>query len=170
MKNKFIGSIIFLIVILALGKYFTNLREPFIYSSNLTEGFSGLYDLLTPGGFPKSIEQSILDDYPQIGKNETSNNNYSQIWWHYPVLPLASYKQVTNNLRYRYNPDEGTCVRADFCGAIYHDKKDYNFVKKSNIIKSLPVAEEGTGARVGYFRTEPNKLYFSIPTNENILY
>jgi hypothetical protein len=33
-----------------------------------------------------------------------------------------------------------------------------------------PPAEEGEGARVGYFRTEPNELYYSIPTNENILY
>ena len=34
----------------------------------------------------------------------------------------------------------------------------------------LPMAEEGEGARVGYFRSQPNELYFSIPTNENILY
>lgn len=170
MKYKFIGSVIFLIVILALCLYFTTLQGSFIYSANLTEGFSGLYDLRTPGTFPSSVDQAILDDYPQIGKKETSNNNYSQIWWHYPVLPLASYKQITNNLKYHYNPDEGTCVRADFCGALYYNKKDYRFEKKSNIIVPLPVAEEGAGARVGYFRTEPNELYFSIPTNENILY
>ena len=40
----------------------------------------------------------------------------------------------------------------------------------TNIITPLPEAEEGDGARVGYFRSEPNKLFFSIPTNQNILY
>ena len=49
---------------------------------------------------------------------------------------------------------------------VYYNKKN----SKSNIISSLPPVEEGCGARVGYFRTEPNELYFSIPTNENILY
>lgn len=159
MKDKFIGSIIFLILILALGLYLAPILR------NI-EGFSGLYDLSTPGTFPKSVEEAILDDYPKIGKNETSNYNYNQIWWHYPVFKVGSFEQITNNLRYHDNPDEGTCVRADFCGAVYHNKKD----TKSNIITPLPPAEEGPGARVGYFRTEPNELYYSIPTNENILY
>ena len=88
------------------------------------------------------------------------------MWWRYPVFSLGSYEQITNNLKYHYNPDNGTCVRADFCGAVYNDKKN----AKSNIITPLPPAEEGPGARVGYFRSEPNELYFSIPTNENILY
>jgi hypothetical protein len=128
----------------------------------VSEGFASL----SPGDYPKSADRAILDDYPQKGINETSNNNYSDIWWHYPVFKLGSFEQITNNLKYNYNPDNGTCIRADFCGAIYDDIKD----KKSNIIKPLPEAQEGGGARVGYFRTEPNKLYFSIPTNENILY
>jgi len=160
MTNKFVGSIIFLIIVLALSL----ILAPFIKRN--MEGFSGLYDLLTPGIFPKSVDQAILDDYPQIGKNETSNNNYSDIWKEYPVLPIASFEQITNNLRYHKNPDEGTCVRADFCGAVYYDNEN----TKSNIICPLPPAQEGSGARVGYFRTEPNELYFSIPTNENILY
>lgn len=163
MKDKFIGSILFLLVTMGLTLYLA----PFI--KNLTknmEGFSGLYDLTVPGSYPKSVDRVILDDFPQIGQNKVSNNNYNQIWWHYPVFKLGSYEQVTNNIRYHYNPDNGTCVRADFCGAVYKNKKD----TKSNIITPLPQSEEGSGARVGYFRTEPNELYFSIPTNENILY
>ena len=87
------------------------------------------------------------------------------MWWKYPIFSLPSFKQQTNNLRYRNNPDDGTCTRPEFCGALYHDIKN-----KSNEIYPLPPAEESDGARVGYFRTEPNKLYYSIPTNENILY
>ena len=159
MKNTFLGSIIFFILILVLGLYLA----PFI---SKIEGFKTSSFAKTEGTYPISVDQAILNDYPLIGKNETSNNNYNDIWKDYPVFPLASFEQITNNLRYYDNPDIGNCVRADFCGAVYHDRKD----KKSNITLPLPPAEEGGGARVGYFRSEPNKLFFSIPTNENILY
>lgn len=162
MKGKF-GIIIFLIGIIGVSLYLA----PLIYKiTKNSEGFSGINDLLTPGYFPKSVDRVILDTFPQIGKNKTSHNNYDEIWWHYPIFSLGSFKQITNNLKYHYNPDQGTCVRADFCGAAYHDNKN----TKTNIITPLPPAEEGPGARVGYFRSEPNELYFSIPTNENILY
>jgi len=147
----------FTIIIVLLGLAFVS----WYLAKQRFEGFS-----LSPGYFPKSVNQAILDDYPLIGKNETSNNNYENIWWHYPVFSVGSFEQITNNLKNWYNPDNGKCTRADFCGALYHDKKDV----ESNVITPLPPAEEGGGARVGYFRTEPNELYFSIPTNENILY
>ena len=158
--NTFGKSIIFLIGIIALSLFLA----PFIRTNGgFGEGFSGL---LNPGDFPKSVNQVLLDEFPQIGKNTTSNNNYDEIWWKYPVFSLGSFKQITNNLKYHRNPDQGTCIRADFCGAAYKDNKD----TKTNIITPLPEAEEGDGARVGYFRSEPNKLFFSIPTNQNILY
>lgn len=153
-----IHTLIFLMVILILGLYLASLLK----RNDFVEGFGGLF---SPGKFPLSVDRAILDDYPQIGKNITSNNNYNQIWQDYPVFALGSYDQITNNQKYIKNPDNGTCIRADFCGAVYKDKK-----VKSNVIEPLPPADEGTGARVGYFRTEPNELYFSIPTNENILY
>ena len=156
MNNSFFKSVIVLVIIMVAGLYLAPLIK--------SVGFEGFVPLL-PGIYPKSDDKVILDDYPQIGKNETSNNNYSDIWTEYPVLPLASFEQITNNLRYHENPDEGTCVRADFCGALYNNKR-----VPSNVINPLPPAEEGGGARVGYFRSEPNELYFSIPTNENILY
>ena len=138
MKYKFvIGGIIFLILILVLNLY------------KKIEGFSGMYDLSTPGTFPKSVSQAILNDYPLINKNETSNNNYNQIWWHYPVFKLGSYKQVTNNLKYYDNPDNGTCSPADFCGALYKNKKDTN----TNITLPLPPVRQGL--RVGYFISKP---------------
>jgi hypothetical protein len=128
----------------------------------MSEGFVNLL----PGNFPKSLDNVILNTFPQIRKNVTSDNNYSDIWFNYSVFPVGSFKQITNNIRYYDNPDDGTCVRADFCGAVYYNKKD----TKSNVVLPLPPAQEGSGARVGYFRSEPNELYYSIPTNENILY
>ena len=155
LKNPFIGSVIILLIIIVVGLYLGS-----------KEGFSGLPEVLrNPGNFPVSVDKVLLNDYPQVGKNLTTNNNYSDIWWHAPIFTLGSYEQITNNLRYRYNPDDGECIRADFCGAAYHSKKN-----KSNVITPLPPAQEGDGARVGYFRSEPNMLAYSIPTNENILY
>lgn len=149
-----IKQLIFLILILVFSLYFASLKSAEYFSN------------LEPSNYPNSDNKVILDSYKQIGKNETSNKNYSQIWWQYPVFTLGSYEQITNNLQYRYNPDDGTCIRADFCDAMYYNNKH----TKSNIITPLPPAEEGNGARVGYYRAEPNELYFSIPTNENILY
>lgn len=161
MKNPFIKSILFLSILLAFSLYLAPLFKQI-------EGFKYNYFTSlnrTEGEYPNSVDKAILDDFPQIGKNEVSNDSASTIWWHYPIFTLPSFKQQTNNLQYRYNPDNGTCIRSEFCGALYHSIKN-----ESNEIYPLPPAEEGPGARVGYFRTEPNKLYYSIPTNENILY
>ena len=65
------------------------------------------------------------------------------------LFKLGSYKQITNNLKYYDNPDNGTCIRADFCGALYKNKKDTN----TNITLPLPPVKQGL--RVGYFITEP---------------
>jgi hypothetical protein len=163
MKDTFIKSILFLLFIIIAGLYLAPMRE-------MLEGFKGYKryksDVLTvPGDYPRSVDKPILDDYPLIGGNQVSTNSASTIWKDYPVFGVGSFEQITNNIRYNRNPDDGICSRAEFCGALYHDAKH-----KTNIITPLPPAEEGQGARVGYYRSEPNTLFFSIPTNENILY
>jgi hypothetical protein len=163
MKDTFIKSILFLLFILVIGLYLAPMRE-------MLEGFKGnkryKSDVLSvPGEFPRSVDKPILDDYPLIGSNQVSTNNASDIWQDYPVFGVGSFKQITNNIRYNRNPDDGKCSRAEFCGALYHDAKH-----PPNEITVQPAAEEGPGARVGYYRSEPNTLFFSIPTNENILY
>ena len=152
------NTFLFLFAILALGLFFAPILK--------IEGFStNKQDLETPGIFPVSVDKPILDSFPLIGKGTVSNMNYSEIWKNYPEFSKSSYEQLTNNLRYVNNPDEGTCIRADMCNALYKKIKN-----KSNIVKPLPPAEEGPGARVGYYRSEPNLLAYSIPDNENILY
>lgn len=151
-------TFLFLFAILALGLFFAPMLK--------IEGFStNKQDLATPGDYPISIDKPILDSFPLTGRKEVSNKNYSDIWKDYPEFSKSSYDQMTNNLRYVDNPDEGTCIRADMCNALYKNRKS-----KSNIITPLPPAEEGPGARVGYYRSEPNMLAYSIPDNENILY
>jgi len=111
-------------------------------------GFSN-YNLDEPGIYPSSDDLPILNDvYPYTGSKTVSNDSYPDIWWHYPVLKVGSYKQITNNLRYYRNPDEGTCITADFCGALYKDKQN-----KSNIIYPLPPVPTGPGPRVNYYRS-----------------
>ena len=121
--------------------------------------------ITTPGILQQSEVGPILDSYKYTGSKQVSNDNASQIWWHYPELKVGSYKQITNNIRYNYNPDIGNCTPAEFCGALYKDKQ-----VKSNIVKPLGPVCDGPGARVGYNRTDYNLLPYSIDTNETILY
>ena len=152
------NTFLFLFVILALGLFFAPMIK--------IEGFStNKQDLETPGVYPVAVDKPLLDSFPLTGQTEVSDKNYSDIWTEYPEFSKSSYDQTTNNLRYVKNPDNGTCIRADMCNALYKNKEN-----KSNIVTPLPPAEEGAGARVGYYRSEPNMLAFSIPDNENILY
>ena len=110
-------GMIFLLLIIVLGLYLAPILK--------VEGFStNIQDLATPGTYPLSVDKPILDSFPLTGNKGTSNKNYSDIWKEYPEFSQSSFKQMTNNLRYVNNPDEGTCIGADFCGALYKDKKD----------------------------------------------
>lgn len=127
-------------------------------------GFSN-YNLasLNPGQYPISEEIPILSDsYPYTGSKTVSNKNYNDIWWEYPIFKEGSYKQITNNLRYYKNPDEGICIRADFCNALYKNKK-----VKSNYIYPLPPLswnpDSQDKVRVNYYWSKPNLLLQPIP-------
>lgn len=138
----------------------------YVWKNNIIklEGYDN-YQLSTPGTYPTSTDLPILNSYAHTGNKSVSDDSSNNIWWHFPIFKVGSYEQITNNLRYRYNPDDGTCSRADLCGALYKNKR-----VKSNVIHPLPPAEIGKGARVNYYRSNPNLLYNSINTNENILY
>jgi hypothetical protein len=70
----------------------------------------------------------------------------------YPVFRVGSYEQITNNLRYWSNPDDGECIRADMCDALYKDKEVL-----SNVSQPLaPVPETMYGVRVNYYNTDQN--------------
>jgi hypothetical protein len=131
-----------------------------------TEGYSNFTLDRATGQFPDAQTKILVQDiYPIIGKNELSNNNSENIWWHYPVFELGSFKQITNNIQYPNNPDEGTCMPASMCGALYNDKKI-----KNNYTYPLPQINPNCGGtRVGYFDTNTNLLSFRS-NSQNILY
>ena len=153
---------LFLILVLALGlPLFFKIYETF----KKREGYSNYTLDGAKGYFPSAQTQVLVQDtYPSIGKNQISNNTSNDIWWHYPIFELSSYKQITNNIRYPNNPDEGTCEPASMCGALYHDK-----FLKSNYVEPLPPLNPDCGTRVGYFDTNVNLLPYRN-NMQNILY
>jgi hypothetical protein len=151
-----------LLIIVAVGL-------PFVFKlSNSYEGYSNYSLHQAMGNVPQSQTQVLVQDiYPSIGKNQISNETSNDMWWHYPTFRLGSYAQITNNIRYPNNPDEGTCMPGSMCGALYHEKKTGN-----NYVTTLPPVNPDNGTRVGYFTTD-EQLIDSLPfrTNmQNILY
>ncbi len=155
--NKFL----FLILIIVLGLSLPILLNKLL---NLSEGFSNYTLDLAEGEFPKSLDTRMLSFYPSTGSLGISNNEAQESWWRYPTFKVGSYDQITNNIRYPNNPDEGTCMPASMCGALYHEKKI-----GSNYIEQLPPVNPNSGTRIGYFTTDENLLPFRTDT-PNILY
>jgi len=147
-------SICYLCILLVVVVYLSLATFSYHNSKNqymLLENFSNNN---SPGNYPASEDGPLLSkEYSFTGRKTVSNNNNSDIWWHFPIFKVGSYAQVTNNLKYRRNPDDGTCVRADFCGALYKDNQ-----LETNISKPLPPAPliTGSSTRVNYYTTDEN--------------
>jgi len=121
---------------------------------------------LMPVNRVPTVETNVLlqGDYPITGVNGISNNGANDIWKNYPIVEVGSYDQVTNNMKNIANPDEGTCMPASMCGALYKNKST-----GSNTITPLPPVNNTCGTRIGYFTTNQNLLPFTTD-NQNILY
>ena len=152
--NKFLLLFIILLIAICLPLFSHNL---FSMRENYTN--------LGLGPYPNTENQVLLQNsYPITRKNGVSNKQSSDIWWYDYVSPYnGSYQQITNNLRYRNNPDDGQCSRSEFCGTLYKDRQ-----KSSNIAKVLPSVKQTCGARINYYNTPENLLTFRNITN--ILY
>jgi hypothetical protein len=147
-----------LIILLALILAFLNFTKSY-------EGYSN-YILANAGGKYPNAQTEVLvqDTYPAIGKNQLSDDSAQNIWQYYPSFQVGSYEQITNNIRYPDNPDEGTCMPASMCGALYHDKQVGN-----NYVTQLPPINPDCGTRVGYYSTNVNLLPYRSDM-ANILY
>jgi hypothetical protein len=145
---------LFFLIILLLFINYTNWPTYFIESSNCTSSVEPFtkYSLENAGKYPESDESVILVDskFKWTGNKLVGSDTYSDLWWNSPVLQKSSYKQITNNLKYQLNPDNGTCIDATFCNVLYENAKHvYNL---STILKPAK-PETNEFARVNYYLT-----------------
>ena len=153
MSIKYLGAI-FLVIVLLIILYFPKMKQGF-------QSISDLGNMNMGAAFPECQNVPLLyKDYPVIHKNMVSDKNYSDIWWEYPIFTEGSYAQITNNLKYRTNPDDGTAVRAEFSNAFYKNKKHPTNYSKP--LGPVPVGSNGS-MRVGYYRTKNNLIMGSSP-------
>ena len=125
-----------------------------IFSSYFSkqEGFSNYTLEAASGNFPSATTDVLVQDtYPITGINGISNNSANDIWWWYPIFKVGSYAQITNNIKHSRRPDEGTCMPASMCGALY--KEEFT---GDNHVYPLPPVNPNCGTRVGYFTSAVN--------------
>jgi len=98
----------------------------------------------------------LLDDvYPLTDAQAITANSITDVWWQRPIFPVGSYAQITNNIRYRKNPDDGECTTIDFCDSLYKNIKN----KDNHVypLKPVPTSQQRvTSTRVNYFTTPYN--------------
>jgi hypothetical protein len=154
---KYYYGLVFLIIILFIIAFFPHVKT-------CIERFSN-YTLENGAEYPVSVTEPLLtQSYPWTGKKTVSNNNVSDVWFRYPIFSLPvygsdkndfAYAQITNNIKYTRNPDDGICSRSEFCGALYHDNQERTNYQHPE--PPAPVVTPDT-VRVGYFATTPNKF------------
>lgn len=149
-------GLIFLIVIIAIIAFFPKVQDGF--KNSVT---TDLANMNMGAAFPECQNIALLNkEFPVIHTNMVSDKMYSDIWWEYPSFGVSSYKQITNNIRYPNNPDNGKAVRAEFSNAFYKNKKN-----KSNYSVPLgPVPLSADKLRVGYYNTTDNLILGASPS------
>lgn len=155
-KFKITKSMTLLLSILVIGLFMSPIIKPSLEglkmnnkkenfeSMNFSSNNRGINEDIT-GIYPITIDKPILNSYPI--QTDPQLKSVSEIWKEFPVFSLPSFEQITNNLRYVKNPDDGTCTPPMFCNTFYK-----NIHNKSNVVCQLPPVPNGPGARVGYFR------------------
>jgi hypothetical protein len=112
------------------------------------EGFSA--DRVPSGDFPREVDEPLLyPTYPKkkIGYGDIfSGNNSENNSKLYPVASnMGGYDQATNNVRDWVTPDNGSCVPAAMCGALYDAKAPEEYKVSEPLPFDIPEK------RVGYY-------------------
>jgi len=137
---------------------------PLLLLNKSSEGFQP--DILAINQKYPQVQDDVLltGDYPLTGRNGVSKDGAFNIWWHYPIFEVGSYAQITNNIKYPNNPDNGQCMPAELCGALYKEKPHM----PSNYAEPLGPVPDSPSARVNYYNAQSNLLPFK--NQGNILY
>jgi hypothetical protein len=144
-----------LIIYLLVRLVFSQIHE--LYGK---EAFSNL----TPGEYPLTEDVPLLNGvFPLADSKTLSQNGSSQLKQYTDAVEVGSFDQTTNNTKYQFSPEDGTCAPASFCGAFYKD-----LPKMPNIVSPMVPVPYGEGARVNYSR---NAAYLLQQNNrDNMLY
>jgi hypothetical protein len=113
------------------------------------EGFSA--DRIPSGEYPREVDEPLLypaypkkagPEYGLVIRDNNSTNN-SKL---YPVAAnLSNYDQATNNVRDWVTPDNGSCMPAGMCGALYAPKAPAEYT----VAQPLPL--DHPTRRVGFY-------------------
>jgi hypothetical protein len=148
MKSFFL---LLIIIILSLG-----LPLFFNMSKSITENYSNYTLAGAKGEYPIATDNLLVQDsYSLTGNKEISNNTAYDIWWHYPIFKVGSYAQITNNIKYSNNPDEGTCMPSSMCQTLYKEKQ-----LESNYTYPLQPVNSKSGTRINYYTTDLEQPIF----------
>ncbi len=101
---------------------------------------------LSPGTYPESDMRGILNQYQMRSNPQLSTMSYEKESLLYPISPVGSYKQTTNNKRYWSQPCNGTMSPATFCNSLYQEK---NVEKPATICR--PNLDCNNGNRVNVY-------------------
>ena len=125
------------------------IKEPFVSSDSTVLSVPFTTSLIHSN--PRILNNGKPTLFPSTETSGITNNSAYDIWWHYPVFKVGSFAQITNNLKYPNNPDEGTCMPASMCGSLYLDK--LTSLPKNEICPLPPVQIENPHKwkRVNYF-------------------
>jgi hypothetical protein len=97
---------------------------------------------LSYGEYPVAETNLLVEDIYPVNNSPTNHTGTPQ---QHPTFTLGSYEQITNNIKYPDNPDDGTCTPLSVCG-IYANKQIGN-----NFVYPLPAINIDCSRRVGYF-------------------
>ena len=130
--KEYIGLFILVIAVVFAGPFIDAIHDFSAiggYAANNNnkkrEGFAA--DRVPSGEYPREVDEPLLyPAYPKKGAGygvvlrENDSTNNSKL---YPVAAnLANYDQATNNVREWATPDNGSCMPAGMCGALYAPK------------------------------------------------
>lgn len=127
--KEYIGLFVLVIAVVFAGPFIDAIHDFSAVAGDAggkkREGFAA--DRVPSGEYPREVDEPLL--YPEYPKKttgygvvlrENNSENNSKL---YPVAAnLANYDQATNNVREWATPDNGSCMPAGMCGALYTPK------------------------------------------------
>jgi hypothetical protein len=145
--NEYLALFLLVVAVIVAGPFIDAIRD-FSAATGAKDGFSA--DRVPSGEYPREVDEPLLyPEYPKITTGygvvlkDTNSENNSKL---YPVAAnLANYDQATNNMREWVTPDNGSCMPAGMCGALYAPKTPAEYV----VPEPLPLSNPAR--RVGFY-------------------